>query len=220
MTISTTASSQTTVISHGVEVVPGKIAVSSFLQEAIEKTGSNRKFSGSLEELEALTVVHAENWTPGVGSVEGDVRIVKLPTKGFYTSIVAITDENKHLLEVSYNPRREGEEAYPLLLLRGVEPDEASTVGIVIYRADVLERDSGRSSDAEWEIVAILSDPEVPGGGKVPMTPATIVRNAAHLEGGTLRSYSVEQWIEATLFWQRHAQAVPALEVEEEAPSV
>ena len=203
-----------TEIAHGVEVISGTVAASSFLIEAIEKTGGNRKFSGTIEELEQLTEAHIENWKPGVGSVDGDVRIVEVPTAGFTTEIVRITEENRHLLEVTYNPRREGEEAVPTLLLRGVAPAEAATVGIVIYRADVLQRDNGRSSLAEWEIVAILADPELPAGGSVPMSPATMARNAAHLAGGTLREYSPEQWLEATLFWQRHARVVPALPAE------
>lgn len=199
-------------LSNGVSVVPGKIAVSSFLKEAVEKTGGNRKFSGTFEDLEDLTAASMDHWKPGLGAVDGDVRIVEVPTAGFSTEIVRITDENSHLLEVVYNPRREGEEAVPTLILRGIDPVEAATVGIVIYRADVLERDSGRSSDAEWEIVAILADPELPEGASVPMNPATMARNAAHLEGGTLREYTAEQWLEATLFWQRHARVAPALE--------
>ena len=201
-----------TEIAPGVEVISGTVAASDFLIEAIEKTGGNRKFSGTIEELERLTEAHIENWKPGVGSVDGDVRIVQVPTEGFTTEIVRITAENQHLLEVVYNPRREGEESVPTLLLRGVAPAEAATVGIVIYRADVLARDNDRSSLAEWEIVAILADPELPDGKSVPMHPATMARNAAHLQGGTLREYSAEQWLEAVLFWQRHARVVPALD--------
>lgn len=201
-----------TKMSHGVEVIPGKVAVSGFLKEAVEKTGGNRKFSGSFEDLENLTELHFDNWKPGIGSVDGDVRIVELPTEGFYTEIVQITPENQRQLEVVYNPRREGEEAVPTLILRGVKPAPASTVGIVIYRADVLAQDNDRSSKAEWEIVAILADPELPEGASVPMHPATMARNNAKLQGGTYREYTPEQWLEATLFWQRHARAVPALD--------
>ena len=135
-----------TEISHGVEVISDQVSVSSFLVEAVEKTGGNRKYSGSFEDLENLTMAHMNSWKPGIGSVDGDVRIVEVPTAGFTTEIVRITEENQHLLEVVYNPRREGEEPVPTLLLRGVAPSEAATVGIVIYRADVLQRDSGRSS--------------------------------------------------------------------------
>lgn len=203
------------VLSHGVSVIPGKIAVSDFLKEAVDKTGGNRKFSGSFAELEELTSAHMDNWKPGMGAVDGDVRIVNLPTEGFYTEIVEITPENSLLLEAVYGARREGEEAVPTFILRGVEPDQAHSVGIVIYRADVLARDNDRSSDAEWEIVAILADPKLSDGGVVPMHPSTMARNAAHLEGGTFREYTSEQWLEAILFWQRHAKIAPAkVEVE------
>ena len=205
-----------TVVSHGVEVVPGKVAVSDFLKEAVEKTGGNRKFSGSFEELEALTSANLSHWKPGVGAVDGDVRIVELPSEGFFTEIVPITEQNKRLLEVVFNPRREGEEAVPTLILRGIEPAQAASVGIVVYRADVLAKDNGRSSDAEWEIVAILADPELPEGEEVPMHPATMARNAAHLRGGTFREYGAEEWLKATLFWQRHARVAPTLEAEQD----
>lgn len=201
-----------TILSHSVEVLPGKVEASGFLKEAIEKAKGNRKFSGTLEELEALAEAHIENWKPGVGSVEGDVRIVSVPTDGFFTDIVRITEANEHRLELSYNSRREGEEPFPNYFLRGIEPAAAATVGIVVYRADVLARDSDRSSLAEWEIVAILTDPELPEGKSVPMSPATMARNAAHLKGGTFREYSSEQWLESILFWQRHAHAVPELD--------
>lgn len=207
------------VISHGVPVVPGKIAVSDFLKEAVEKTGGNRKFSGSFEELEALTSAHMDDWKPGMGSVDGDVRIVNLPTEGFFTEIVEITPENSLLLEAVYGARREGEEPVPTFILRGVEPDQAHSVGIVIYRADVLARDNDRSSDAEWEVVAILADPKLHNGASVPMHPTTMARNAAHLEGGTFREYTSEQWLEAILFWQRHARIAPA-KVEEISDNV
>jgi hypothetical protein len=193
-----------------VPVIPGKIVVSDFLKEAVEKTGGNRKFSGSFEELEALTAAHMNDWKPGMGSVDGDVRIVNLPTEGFYTEIVEITPENSLLLEAVYGARREGEEPVPTFILRGVEPDQAHSVGIVIYRADVLARDDDRSSNAEWEIVAILADPKLPNGASVPMHPSTMARNAAHLEGGTFREYTADQWLEAILFWQRHARIAPA----------
>lgn len=201
-----------TTLSHGVEVLPGKVVASGFLKEAIEKAKGNRKFSGTLEELEALTEAHLDSWKPGVGSTDGDVRIVAVPTEGFSTDIVRISESNGHRLELSYNPRREGEEPFPSYFLRGIEPAAAATVGIVIYRADVLDRDSDRSSLAEWEIVAILTDPELPEGKSVPMHPATMARNAAHLKGGTFREYSSQEWLEAILFWQRHARVVPELD--------
>lgn len=214
-----TTSTSSTVISHGVPVIPGKIAVNDFLKEAVEKTGGNRKFSGSFEELEARTSAHMDDWKPGMGSVDGDVRIVNLPTDGFYTEIVEITPENSLLLEAVYGARREGEEPVPTFILRGVEPDQAHSVGIVIYRADVLARDNDRSSDAEWEIVAILADPKLSSGASVPMHPSTMARNAAHLEGGTFREYTADQWLEAILFWQRHARIAPA-KIEETSDNV
>lgn len=197
-------------LSHGELVLKGRVAASSFLKEAIEKAGGNRKFSGTIGELERITEAHLESWEPGTGAVDGDVRLVQVPTDGFLTDIVEITDANKDQLEVSYNPRREGEAPVPTIFVRGGEPVPASRVQIVVYRADVLARDSDRSSEAEWEIVAILADPQLPEGmDMVPMNPHTMARNAAHATGGTLRSYTNEQWFRAVNFWASHARVVP-----------
>jgi hypothetical protein len=56
-------------------------------------------------------------------------------------------------------------------------------VDIILYRADVLEEDGDRSTQADWEIVSIngrLNEKEP------PMDPMTIVRNWKHLKGGDM----------------------------------
>jgi hypothetical protein len=187
-------------LSHGEKVAKGEVAVSGFLREVIAKTDENRRYSGTLHELTELVKEHIENYEPGTGSVDGDVRLVRVPTENFYTNIVPITLENAGQLTVKWESRVEGEAPFSKTVLYSEELIQASVVKIVLYRADVLAQDNDRSSDAEWEIVAILAQPQE----VVPMHPTVMARNALNLGGGTLREYTNLEWAEAVQFWQQH----------------
>jgi len=187
--------------SHGVLVVPGKIVVSDFLREVIANADS-KNYDGTFDELVELIKKNFERQEPGDGSVDGDVILVSLPTEGFYTNIVPIDESNAPFIETVYKPRVEGEAPVAKQILRSRERIPASFVKVVLYRADTLERDGGRSGDAEWEVVAILSQPSE----NVPMHPTTMLRNYRHEHGGTYREYSAEQWANAYEFWSRHVR--------------
>ena len=208
---SVTVTSSELTLSHGELVRPGQVAVSNFLQEVMSKSEENRRFSGTLEELTALAQEHIENFEPGVGSVDDDVRLVRVPVENFFTNIVPITSENSEHVRVKWEARVEGEAPVSKLIIESKELIPASVVKLVVYRADTLARDSGRSSDAEWEIVAVLAQP----AETIPMHPNTMARNALHLAGGTYREYSNAQWAEAADFWQRHAYLEKLRKVEE-----
>lgn len=104
-------------------------------------------------------------------------------------------------MQVTFKSRNDGEKPVLTKIMHGVEKPAANVVKIVVYRADVLAADDGRSTDAEWEIVAILAQDEE----NVPMNPSTMLRNANHDEGGTLRTYSDQEWIDAYAYWENHA---------------
>lgn len=191
-------------------VEKGKVATSTFLIETIQKIGENRKFTGTFTELEEFVQNNIENWEPGIGSKNGDVRIINLPTKNFFTDVIEINDDNKLNIEVSYNPRRVGELPIPTMFIRGGDLEPAEKAQVVIYRYDVLAQDNDRSSEAEWEIVAILTEPKLPEGiNKVPMNPYTMARNNLHEKGGTYREYTNKEWAESIMFWGRHAHIIP-----------
>lgn len=197
--------------SNGQFVVRGKVAVSDFLREVIAKSDENRRYSGSLKALELLTQSRLGDYDPGAGSVGGDVRLVRVPTKNFYTNIVPITEVNVDSIRVKWEARVEGEAPVAKHVIFSDELIPAAVVKIVVYRADVLAQDKSRSTDAEWEIVAILAQP----GENVPMHPTVMARNALNLTGGTLREYDNKTWAEAEEFWQRHVylEAIKPLEV-------
>lgn len=193
-------------LSHGQWVRVGRVGVSDFLREVATKNGENKRFAGSFEDLARLTEEHFSDSEPGTGSKDGDVLLVRLPPEGFYTNIVEITRENEHLLEEIEEARVEGETPVKKRILRGVDFAPARVVKVVAYRADVLAQDDDRSTQDEWELVAILAQPEE----KVPMHPTTMERNASGAKGGTLRTYTDEQWAEAHSYWDRHAYAEEA----------
>lgn len=195
------------VMKNGELVVEGKVVVGGFLREVVSKdNGKNSRFSGTFEELEQLVSENFWNVEAGTGSVDGDVVLVKVPAEGFFSTVAEITDENRHLLVYENVARVEGEAPVLKKFLVGVEPVPANFVKIVCYRADTLARDGGRTSDAEWEIVAILSQTVE----NVPMEPSTMRRNSNRDVGGTYREYTLEEWVESEKFWANHAHVKPA----------
>lgn len=189
------------VMSHGQMVRKGEVSLSGFLKEIFAKEKGNRRFQGSDEELLRLVKANMAHARPGTGSLEGDVLLVPLPPKGFFTSTVELTPENRDRVEILWEARVEGEAPVPVQVLRSESLEPAKYVDAVIYRADTLARDNDRSSDAEWELVSLNTRPEE----EVPMRPTTMVRNALRKKGGTYREYTNEEWAKAVDFWQNHA---------------
>lgn len=185
---------------NGVWVRPGSIAVSYFYRKVTEK--GNTRFDGELEELIDLAHEHFDNQEPGTGSVDGDVILVQVPPERFRTNIVTIDETNAHRVEKIYHSRVKNETEVPQLIIVSDElKPKAHTAKLVLYRADTLARDNNRSSDAEWELIAVNAHPEA----DTPMHPETMRRNAGHHVGGTYREYSDEEWNRAEEYWAHHA---------------
>jgi hypothetical protein len=164
------------------------------------RNGSQSHFDGTWEELETLVEKHQDNFEPGTGSVDNDVILVNVPADRFYSSVVKIDDTNKHLVQDTDVVRREGEKPVSMKMIQA-EKSPAVYVQIVCYRADVLAKDDGRSTDAEWEIIAILANMD-----KVtPMHPTTMLRNTNRGVGGTFREYTDQEWADAYAYWENHA---------------
>lgn len=192
------------VVKNGVEVVEGKIAVGDFARSFNTKESINGYYEGSWEQLNALVKKHWDDNEPGAGSVDGDVLLVNVPKEGFYTNVVEITPENEASIITEEWVRQSGEKPVIARYLVGDKPP-ASYVQVVVYRADVLAQDNDRTTNAEWEIVAILANKD-----KVtPMDPTTMARNTNHEEGGTFREYSQKEWADAEAYWSRHAYIKP-----------
>jgi hypothetical protein len=198
-------SDTTLTLSHGEMVLKDTFLAGDFVKSFNIRHGSQSHFDGSWEELEALVTAHAHDFEPGTGSVDNDVILVNVPKDRFKTSVVKIDESNAHLVTEDEVVRREGEKPVVMKMI-AVDKTPAAFVQIVCYRADVLAKDAGRTTDAEWEIIAILANAD-----KVtPMHPTTMLRNANHDEGGTLRSYTDQEWTDAYAYWETHAYATGA----------
>lgn len=195
-------SNTTMVMSHGQMVLKDTFLAGNFVKSFNARHGSQSHFEGSWEELEALVTANAHDFEPGTGSVDNDVILVNVPKDKFKTSVVAIDESNAHLVSEEEVVRQEGEK--PVVMKKiAVNKTPAAFVQIVCYRADVLAADDSRTTDAEWEIIAILANAD-----KItPMHPTTMLRNANHDEGGTLRSYTDKEWADAYAYWENHAYA-------------
>ena len=189
-------------IKHGVLVEPDAIRVGKFLKTVSTKRGASKRFAGSWADLEQLAHDHFHDNEPGTGSTDGDVLLINVPAEGFRTNIAEITPENVHDVQLVHSRRVEGESAVPEQVIFSTrELPKANFVKLVLYRADVLHQDAGRSSNAEWEIVSINAQPEE----DTPMHPQTMLRNACQNVGGTYREYTREEWRAAESYWVDHA---------------
>lgn len=97
--------------------------------------------------------------------------------------------------------RQEGEKPFveTYALMKDVKELGIGLIGpiyvrIVCYSAEALLANGGkRSTDCDWEIVAILASQFV----EEPMTPLTMARNFLEKEGGTKSDYTAEEFAEA-----------------------
>lgn len=192
------------VMKRGELVKEGKIALGEFCKKFNKPDSMQGYYEGTEEELSQLIKDNFHKAIPGTGSVDGDVVLVPLPPKGFVNSIVKITPENEHLLSYREEPRMEGEKPVRTAVFESMTKIPAKNALAVVYRADTLGRDNNRTTDAEYEIVAILAQEEE---GVIPMHPNEMERNSKQEEGGTYREYTEKEWADARDYWSKHAYA-------------
>lgn len=99
--------------------------------------------------------------------------------------------------------RRQGHED-PYVALTGVGPTlPVKFARVVLYSSATLLRDDGeRSTDCDWEIVALMAGP----WKDEPMMPLTMARNFLRLPGGTFAPYTAEQFAQSIAFWRGFVQ--------------
>lgn len=120
----------------------------------------------------------------------------------FYSAIVPLTEETK--LVASYAPRQLGEKPFIRVAAHGTK-QRAKYASVVLYRADVLAADDDRSTDADWEIIAIKARTSEE---EEPMDPYTMARNFLHLKGGTKGDFTAEQFAQSIVYWNNHTMCV------------
>jgi hypothetical protein len=158
-------------------------------------------FSGTAEELLTLVRQNWKNRIPGTGrKTLSQVVIVPMKKKDLrlfrnrWTWVM-----NAKYVHGKVVRRQPEEDPFVRLTGKGTSLPTRSA-RVVLYSATTLEQDKGhRSSDAAWEIVAILTGP----WAKAPMEPLTMARNFLRKPGGTRTRYSARQFAESIYFWSQ-----------------
>lgn len=84
----------------------------------------------------------------------------------------------------------------------GIKLKVAKSVNVVCYSADALLENGGtRSTQCEWEIVAVLASESE---DNEPMAPLTMSRNYLVKPGGTFTDYSTREFAEAIYHQSTH----------------
>lgn len=159
-------------------------------------------FDGSWERLEDMTIKYMsykDRIRPGYKDGVILIDFDSLDSTEFYSALVELTEETK--LNVSYAPRRIEEAPFIRISAKG-NKQVARYASVVLYRADVLNENNERETDADWEIVAIKArvDQE-----EEPMHYYTMARNFLHLTGGTHGDFTANDFAQSIIYWNSHA---------------
>jgi hypothetical protein len=163
-----------------------------------------KKFSESPEFLIQLVQNNWKHRQPGIGRKDL-TEVVVVPMKKVslwmfnnnWTAIRTASRITGHLTR-----RQPHEDPYVALRGRG-KPLSTQCAKVVLYSAaTLLKNDGGRSTDADWEIVAIMTGPWT----NEPMNPLTMARNFLKKPGGTFAPYTAQQFAESIYFWSQFIQ--------------
>jgi len=117
-------------------------------------------------------------------------------------SVIAITDNTRHLLRSAYEARNAAELPVLVRWFEGLEPPVANYLIPILYSREQMAKE-GTPIDADWGIVGCLYTlaPE-----EIPMVPITMLRNALGVdEGGSGVAIDRAAYARAVEFWSRHA---------------
>jgi hypothetical protein len=182
------------------------IACSNFVKRQTKESGFSH-FSGTWDDLAILVKSATKNPQNIIPGYRPGVILVKLPGAGvhdiigsfcFYSGVVKLNPSTK--IEAVFEPRMPGESPYIRLGARA-NKQPAKRVEIVCYRAEVLDEDNDRSTNADWEIISIkamIYDDEE------PMEPYTMARNFFHMNGGTKADFTAEQFAKSIIYWNNN----------------
>jgi hypothetical protein len=176
-----------------------KVECSEFVKRQTPQSGYSH-FNGSWSELAGL----ADSLIGTGNSKEGykkGVILLTVPSwhvDKFYSATTTVTEDTK--LRINFAPRQRGEAPFLRVSAKG-NKTRAAAVEIICYHKDVLIEDDDRSTDTEWEIIAIKARASTE---EEPMDPYTMARNFLHLKGGTKGDFSAQQFAESIVYWNNH----------------
>ena len=179
------------------------IGVSDFVRNQLKKGGKSELSNISLKDVAQLAEEKLNKNHFKDGYRDG-VVIIEIPDKDFCENFISpiVKIENNTKLICQSTKRRPEEENYIQIKALNGKRLKTIRVELILYRKDVLEETSENSTNSDWELIAFHA---IPGGiEKLPMKPATMMRNQLQLEGGTKAYYSSEEWAESVNFWQKY----------------
>lgn len=184
------------------------IAWSNFALKQNEK-GHHSQFVSKPELLLELVEKHWDNRVPGKGRSDLE-QVVVVPIvesnleKMFTCPFVDIKDAS--YLHAKRVRRQPDEDPYIEVHARKARKGKTLPVKfakIVLYSAETLLENGGtRSTDKDWEIVAILAGP----WDNEPMSPLTMARNFLQKSGGTFAPYTAEEFAHSIYFWSQYTK--------------
>lgn len=181
------------------------LSISDFAKKNNSRNSGNSYTYLSDEELIELVI---SNWSKAIpGQSEKDLTrkiLVNVPSKNFFCPPKMPIQLGMNI-QSELKIRQEGEDPYVVNFISekeaikfGFKEIEANHVDIVCYHKDALLENNGkRSSESDWEIVAILAT----NGEYEPMNPLAMARNYLNKPGGTKTDYSAFDFAEAIYYW-------------------
>jgi hypothetical protein len=181
----------------------------------INKFAADRHFSQGLG-FSFTTLSHqelceeiAKNWDkrqPGMGETTLDRKVVvpisSRSVYGVYTTI-------KPDMEISAKvEQRQAGEDYFIECKVANPPIQQNKVNdafakVVLYsRAALMENGGTCSTDADWEVVCLISSDVK----NEPMQPLAMARNMLEKVGGTLSTYTAQEFAEAIYYWSQRVK--------------
>lgn len=194
-------------------VAPPTIGMSDFAKKRHVKGHGHSYYEGSFEDLIELVKDSWDKRTYGTGETTLERKVVvPIRVTGFHNfrcNSIKLTPDLKVTSKVG--SRQPGEDLFvktfvkktwlqKLGLVKTPEGEVAKFVKVVCYNMDaLLENNGSRSTDCEWEIVALLCSKEE----KEPMHPLTMARNMLEKPGGTKSTYTAQEFAEAVYYWSQ-----------------
>tara|TARA_Y100000034_G_scaffold89034_1_gene106995 strand:+ start:52 stop:666 length:615 start_codon:yes stop_codon:yes gene_type:complete len=166
-----------------------------------------------------LTSLCWDKREPGAGETGLDRKVVvPVPPDSFVCTTALITEQMRNALvsplKAVVSCRQEGEDLFIGHELRRfwawlqrieVKPEPCNYAKVVCYsHAALLENGGTRTiqpdgSVDDWEIVCIIASPVE----NEPMPPLTMARNMLEKAGGTMGTYTSEEFAESVYYWSQ-----------------
>jgi len=153
------------------------------VNDFVKRQDGDSRFSHCAGTWSQLVDLVKENWENAKPGYRAGVLLVSVPSDGFYSSIVQLTEGDKLMGE--FARRRDGEAPRKTLTTTSRIKLPATSVDIVLYSSETLaEGDDNQlpAEDGNWEIISINASITK---GDTPIHPMVLMHNHFGSSGGT-----------------------------------